>query len=87
MNEFDLFMKNPYWKETYNNATENVKKLYKIEWENNSKDYTNEIENEISKIMQGFSKSDWELLISQSHGRAKYEYTKMMNEKFPNNKN
>ena len=54
MNEFDLFMKNPYWKEKYNNATENVKKLYKIEWENNSKDYTNEIENEISKIMQGF---------------------------------
>ena len=34
-----------------------------------------------------FTKSDWEELIAQSHGRAKYEYTKMMNEKFPNNKN
>lgn len=30
-----------------------------------------------------FTKSDWEELIGQSLGRAKYEYTRMMNEKFP----
>lgn len=30
-----------------------------------------------------FTKSDWEELIGQSSGRAKYEYTRMMNEKFP----
>ena len=30
-----------------------------------------------------FTKSDWEQLIAQSSGRAKYEYTKMMKEKFP----
>ena len=29
-----------------------------------------------------FTKSDWEQLIAQSTGRAKYEYTRMMNEKF-----
>ena len=34
-----------------------------------------------------FSKQDWEKLIAQSTGRAKYEYTRMMNEKFPENKN
>ena len=30
-----------------------------------------------------FTKADWEQLISQSTGRAKYEYTRMMNAKFP----
>ena len=30
-----------------------------------------------------FTKADWEELIGQSSGRAKYEYTRMMNEKFP----
>ena len=33
-----------------------------------------------------FSKQDWEQLIAQSTGRAKYEYTRMMNEKFPETK-
>lgn len=32
---------------------------------------------------ENFSKSDWEQLIAQSHGRAKYEYTRLMNERFP----
>lgn len=30
-----------------------------------------------------FSKEDWEELIAQSSGRAKYEYKRMMNAKFP----
>lgn len=30
-----------------------------------------------------FTKEDWEELINQSSGRAKYEYTRMMNAKFP----
>lgn len=30
-----------------------------------------------------FTKSDWEQLISQSRGRAKFEYTRMMKAKFP----
>lgn len=34
-------------------------------------------------IRDSFSKEDWEELIKQSTGRAKYEYTRMMNEKFP----
>ena len=29
-----------------------------------------------------FTKLDWEQLIAQSTGRAKYEYTRMMNERF-----
>lgn len=32
---------------------------------------------------KSFTKTDWEELIAQSHGRAKYEYTQMMKEKFP----
>ena len=32
---------------------------------------------------KNFSKQDWEQLIAQSTGRAKYEYTRMMKEKFP----
>ncbi|HCH74032.1 MAG TPA: hypothetical protein DEV87_02480 [Clostridiales bacterium] len=30
-----------------------------------------------------FSKADWEQLISESEGRAKYEYTRMMKERYP----
>jgi hypothetical protein len=32
---------------------------------------------------ENFTKEDWEKLIAQSTGRAKYEYTRMMKEKFP----
>lgn len=35
-------------------------------------------------IRDAFEKEDWEELIGQSTGRAKYEYTRMMNERFPN---
>lgn len=35
------------------------------------------------ELRNNFTKSDWEELIAQSHGRAKYEYTRMMKEKFP----
>ncbi len=35
---------------------------------------------------ENFTKQDWEQLIAQSTGRAKYEYTRMMNEKFPETK-
>ena len=34
-----------------------------------------------------FTKSDWEELIAQSSGRAKYEYTRMMNKRFPEKSN
>ena len=30
-----------------------------------------------------FTKSDWEELIAQSYGRAKYEYTRLMKQRFP----
>lgn len=36
------------------------------------------------RIRNTFSKEDWEELIGQSTGRAKYVYTRMMNERFPN---
>ncbi len=35
------------------------------------------------ELRNKFTKTDWEELISQSHGRAKYEYTRMMKERFP----
>lgn len=34
-------------------------------------------------IRDSFSREDWVELINQSSGRAKFEYTKMMNAKFP----
>ena len=84
MSEFNLFMKNSYWKELYDKASENVKEYLKLKWEYNSyEEYPEEIENKIKGILEKFTKSDWEELIAQSHGRAKYEYTRMMKEKFP----
>lgn len=47
--------------------------------ENKVKEYTNKLK----ALRDSFTKSDWEELIAQSHGRAKYEYTRMMKEKFP----
>lgn len=35
------------------------------------------------RIRDSFSREDWVELINQSSGRAKFEYTKMMNAKFP----
>lgn len=45
-----------------------------------------EAEKEANKklpLLDTFTKSDWEELISRSYGRAKYEYTKRMKELFP----
>lgn len=32
---------------------------------------------------ENFTKKDWQELIAQSYGRARYEYTKMMQDKYP----
>ena len=40
----------------------------------------------ISFRNKNYTKEDWEKLIAQSTGRAKYEYTRMMNEQFPETK-
>lgn len=32
---------------------------------------------------ENFTRDDWNALINQSSGRAKFEYTRMMNENFP----
>ena len=37
----------------------------------------------LNSIRNTFTKSEWEQLIAQSSGRAKYEYTRMMKERFP----
>ena len=53
-------------------------------WSDNAK--RTEIERysqKLNSIRNTFTKSDWEQLISQSSGRAKYEYTRMMKERFP----
>lgn len=34
-------------------------------------------------LRETFTKADWEELISHESGKAKYEHTRMMNEKFP----
>ena len=35
------------------------------------------------ELRKTFTKSDWEELIAQSYGRAKYEYTRLMKQRFP----
>ncbi len=87
MTEFENFMKNDYWKSIYDNASSKVKEYLKIKWENNDiEDWPDEVIKSIDKIKNEFSVDDWGYLISQSSGRAKYEYTRMMNEKFPETK-
>lgn len=87
MTEFENFMKNDYWKSIYDNASSKVKEYLKIKWENNDiEDWSDEVIKSIDKIKNEFSVDDWGYLISQSSGRAKYEYTRMMNEKFPETK-
>lgn len=57
-------------------------------WQDNAKEaIINEYSKKLNKLRSKFNKEDWEKLIAQSTGRAKYEYTRMMNEKFPENKN
>ena len=72
-------MKNPYWK----NSSDNLKEYYKFKFNMFDKEFDDEAINTLRKMENNFTKSDWEQLIAQSSGRAKYEYTKMMKEKFP----
>lgn len=69
----------------------NVEKYLRMEDKWSSIDDEQEIEkleDEGIKLRnENFTKSDWEELIAQSYGRAKYEYTKLMKEKFPDKKN
>lgn len=83
---FNVFMQNPYWKNIYDNSSDLLKKYYHFKFSNHGKEYTNDMINELKKIRDKFSKQDWKQLIAQSTGRAKYEYTRMMNEKFPETK-
>ena len=80
---FESFMKNPYWKNIYEKSSDNLKDYYKFKFNMIDKEYANEAINTLRKMENNFTKSDWEQLIAQSSGRAKYEYTKMMKEKFP----
>jgi hypothetical protein len=53
-------------------------------FDNNDFNNANLIAKKQQKIRnENFTKEDWEKLIAQSTGRAKYEYTRMMKEKFP----
>lgn len=60
---------------------------YQKQWSKAAMDGDDALDEENSKkgleLRDTFEKSDWEELIGQSLGRAKYEYTRMMNEKFP----
>jgi hypothetical protein len=60
---------------------------YQKQWSKAAMDGDDALDREATKkglaLRDTFEKSDWEELIGQSSGRAKYEYTRMMNEKFP----
>ena len=65
MNEFSLFLENPYYKNLYYNAPEKVKKYYRIKWDNNSnKGNRSETQEKIKNIQSVFSQKDWEYLIN-----------------------
>ena len=65
----------------------NVEHYFKLKQEwgkaKNQEEYDSLGDKVVSFRDEHFTKSDWEELISQSTGRAKYEYTKRMNELFP----
>ena len=46
---FNDFMKNSYWKELYNNSSENLKKYYTFKFNNNDKEYTESMIKELEK--------------------------------------
>ena len=53
-------------------------------WQDNTNEIiVNDYSKKLKEIRNNFTKEDWEKLIAQSTGRAKYEYTRMMKEKFP----
>lgn len=81
-NTFNKFLENSYWKEIYTKAPRKVQAYYQIAWENTD-NHSEEISNRIAAQRDIFEKSDWLYLISVSTGRAKAEYTRMMNEHFP----
>lgn len=58
------------------------KKWSNARWSGNEQEYEMYCE-KAKKLRDNFSKQDYEQLIAQSHGRAKFEYTKLMKEKFP----
>lgn len=50
----------------------------------NKKDVFDGCLQELKALREEFNKADWERLVaSTKDGRARYEYTRMMNEKFP----
>ena len=67
MSEFNLFLENPYYKTLYNNAPENVKKYYRIKWDNNSNtDNKSSSQEKIKNILSDFLQKDWEYLINNA---------------------
>lgn len=65
---------------TLEQYSELIQKIAKAKTEEDHKAYAKEL---VDFRDNNFTKADWEELIGQSSGRAKYEYTRMMNEKFP----
>ena len=82
MDNFKNYITNPYWANIYKNAPQNVKSYYELKWDNNG-EHSEEVAKQLAATQDSFTKADWEYLISVSHGRAKYEYTKAMNAFFP----
>lgn len=67
--------------EKYKEIDDKANELF---WSDNcDEEVLDNLDNQSLQIRDRFTKSDWEELIAQSHGRAKYEYTRMMKEKFP----
>ena len=59
------------------------KDALKFAYENNEQQYQQKANEAVRFRNENFTKEDWLELIEQSHGRAFYEYTKMMQEKYP----
>lgn len=73
-----VFMKNPYWKEVYEKAPENVKRLYELSFARAEELISGEDDKEGTMSLYGqFENSDWDYLISNTqNSMAKWGYQK-----------
>ena len=83
MTGFEAFMKNPSWKEIYDNApTEFLKEYYKFEFNTDPEYYKGSEEEYLKKLREfreKFTKEEWQYLIDTTENIiAKIEYSKIM---------
>ena len=73
---FEEFYKNPWFKEVYDNASDLLKRYYYLSWEYNSKDFHDEVKDEVDQLKPKFTANDWIYLIAHTgivQGKIAYD--------------